>query len=307
MPAKISIITPVYNVDSFLQKSVNSIREQDFTDWELILIDDGSTDNSAGICDDFAKIDHRIRVIHKLNEGVSIARQVGLDAAEGEYVIHVDPDDWIERDMLGKLYFAAKANDADVVICDFFVNCANGTQIYRQQQPSSLNADGVLYDLFQQLHGSCWNKLIRHEFITAYKICFTAHIDYCEDFLFWVQVYSHPEVKTAYLPEAFYHYYENPNSITRAYSYETYLIRLKFYDRLEQIVPKIKFSKELRKIRLGILFEAFMHRAISNFEAWKILCGNLRGAWECKCLRWKVGYLALFLGIFPVAHKLLKF
>lgn len=91
----ISIICPVYNAQKFIKKCLNSIVQQTFKDWELILVDDGSPDDSGVICDEYAATDERIKVIHKKNGGVSSARQSGLEAASGEYVIHVDPDDWI--------------------------------------------------------------------------------------------------------------------------------------------------------------------------------------------------------------------
>ena len=156
---KISIIVPVYKAEKYLNRCVDSILAQTFTDWELLLIDDGSPDRSGEICDEYAKKDSRIRVIHKENGGVSSARQRGQDEACGEYTIHVDPDDWVEPTMLEELYQKAKDDNADMVICDYYTN-ESSLQNYIKQQPTKLDTNVVLYELFQQLHGSCCNKLV---------------------------------------------------------------------------------------------------------------------------------------------------
>ena len=92
-----SIICAVYNAQNTIKKCIDSILSQTVKDWELLLIDDGSTDDSSKICDEYASRDNRIKVIHKKNEGVAATRQCGIDIAQGEYMIHVDPDDWIEN------------------------------------------------------------------------------------------------------------------------------------------------------------------------------------------------------------------
>lgn len=96
---KLSIIVPVYQAGKYLEKCIKSILDQTFTDFELILVDDGSNDGSEKICDDYAKKDARIKVIHQKNQGVSSARNAGMNCAEGDYIAFVDADDWIETDM----------------------------------------------------------------------------------------------------------------------------------------------------------------------------------------------------------------
>ena len=100
----ISVIVPVYNTEKYLHRCVDSILAQTFTDFELLLIDDGSTDSSGAICDEYAQKDSRVRVFHKENGGVSSARNLGLDKAKGKWVTFVDSDDWIKESFLNKLY-----------------------------------------------------------------------------------------------------------------------------------------------------------------------------------------------------------
>lgn len=114
---KISIIVPVYNVEKYIHRCIDSILHQTFKDFELILVDDGSLDNSGKICDEYAKEDDRIKVIHKENGGLSDARNVGLDIAQGEYIAFVDSDDWIEKDMYSILYENIRKYNADISIC----------------------------------------------------------------------------------------------------------------------------------------------------------------------------------------------
>lgn len=200
---KISVIVPVYKAEAYLHRCVDSIIAQTFTDWELLLVDDGSPDRSGDICDEYASKDARIRVFHKENGGVSSARQKGLDEAVGEYTIHADPDDWVEPMMLEELYKKAKADDADMVICDYYMNDGKN-QTYITQKPSNLDSNTVLKELFQQLHGSCWNKLVR-------RVCYSGKADFpdgincCEDLIWCVKVLKQ-NPRISYIHKAYYHY-----------------------------------------------------------------------------------------------------
>ncbi|MCR5149991.1 MAG: glycosyltransferase, partial [Clostridiales bacterium] len=115
----ISIIVSVYNVEEYIRRAVDSIRCQAYPNLEIILVDDGSPDKSGAICDEYAKMDDRIKVIHKKNGGLSDARNVGIEAATGAYLGFVDGDDYIEPEMYQKLYSALVENDAEISICRF--------------------------------------------------------------------------------------------------------------------------------------------------------------------------------------------
>ena len=115
----ISIIVPIYNVGKYLPKCIESILNQTFKNFELILVNDGSTDNSGVVCDDYAKKDTRIKIIHESNGGVSSARNAGLYVAKGEYIGFVDPDDYIDKNMYEKLYRLCIDNNSDIAICRF--------------------------------------------------------------------------------------------------------------------------------------------------------------------------------------------
>lgn len=116
---KISIIVPVYNVERYLDKCISSILEQSFTDFELIIVNDGSKDNSGRICDEYKDSDLRIKVIHQENRGLSVARNVGIEIARGKYITFIDSDDFIHPNMLEILYNNILQNKADISICDY--------------------------------------------------------------------------------------------------------------------------------------------------------------------------------------------
>lgn len=182
---KISIIVPVYNVEKYLHQCIDSVLAQTFTDWELLLIDDGSPDRSGEICDDYAVKDSRIRVFHKPNGGVSSARNLGLDNAHGEYITFLDSDDWLEPTYLSD--FLIVDNDADLYLqgySDFFKNKISQTK----QFPFT----GVFYDFSTTFcYGEDNNmlnspvcKLFRRNIVKSNKIQFDLHTSYGEDHLF---------------------------------------------------------------------------------------------------------------------------
>ena len=283
---KVSIIVPVYKAEAYLHRCVDSLLAQTFTDFELLLIDDGSPDRSGEICDEYAKNDSRIRVIHKENGGVSSARQRGLDESIGEYTIHADPDDWVEPDMLEELYIKAKEDDADIVICDFFQN--NGSyQEYIKQKPIEISRKEVLCELlFQQLHGSCWNKFVRRVCYSRYRICFPHGMCCWEDLYVNVCLLTN-DVKISYLPKAFYHYdcAENQNSLVRKPTKQTVLSQKYFIDTLgpvlganyEEVFYKMKVqTKELawrydimNEYEFKALFPEIIDRYVSDFSKTK--------------------------------------
>lgn len=250
---KISIIVPVYKAEPYLHRCVDSILAQTFTEWELILVDDGSPDQSGKICDEYAKKDQRVKVIHKVNGGVSSARQKGLDEARGEYTIHADPDDWAEPNMLEELYNEASKKEADMVMCDFICEYKSGGVICKQEIKSS-HADDILKKMFaQQLHGSCWNKLIRRECYDKYNIRFPKNIIRWEDLYVVCSLLMHP-IRVAYLPKAFYHYdlIINNNSIVRKVTKQGLDSQIQFIEHFKQIgcsldllYPSMRATKEL--------------------------------------------------------------
>lgn len=183
---KVSIIIPIYNAETYLRKCFDSIKQQTFSDYEVIAINDGSTDQSGDICDQYASMDKRFKVIHKKNEGVSIARNLGINEARGEYITFIDSDDWVEVDYLQVMTNAISFN-CDLVVSGIINEFPDGTISLlstHAAQFSSTNAS-QLHDLIKSrlYFGPC-NKLYKTAVIKHNNITFPIDISYGEDRIF---------------------------------------------------------------------------------------------------------------------------
>jgi glycosyltransferase involved in cell wall biosynthesis len=208
---KISVIIPVYNMELYINRCLNSIIEQTFTDFEVILVNDNSQDASPSICNDYSYKDKRIRVIHNsVNQGSSISRKIGLDNSYGEYIQFIDSDDWIERNMFDLLYSAAVYADYDVIWHDFFdydLSC-------REQNIDYLSNIEIYKNFFDNESGitpSVWNKFTKREILL--QVNFPKAMQW-EDLVISVQLIN-KAVKIKHLPEAFYHHVNNPSSVSK--------------------------------------------------------------------------------------------
>ena len=240
---RITVIMAVYNAEPYLRRCLDSILAQTLTDFDVILVDDGSTDLSLVIAEEYAQRDKRFRVYHKKNGGVSSARQYGIERlAEqgGKYSIHVDPDDWVEPKMLERLCEKAEETGADMVICDYYSNSHDWQKRYHQN-PGSKEPRQVLNALFQGLHGSLCNKLIRTACYSEANIRFPEGLNYCEDYYVNMCLLLKSVRKVAYLSEAFYHYdtFSNPQSETRKgdCGYVDYILT-EIVRRCRELVPE---------------------------------------------------------------------
>ena len=255
----VSIIVPVYKAEKYIHQCIDSLLTQTYRNIEVILVDDGSPDHCGKICDEYAAKDYRVKVIHQQNGGVSVARQTGIDHATGEYSIHADPDDWVELNMIEELVAKAKADDADMVICDFYRE-SKSEKTYDCQNPGDdLSASAVLRKILsQQLHGSCWNKLVNRSRIEG--IGFTPE-DLCilEDELYNIRILTR-SIKVTYLPKALYHYrIDNENSLCNTISDKSFKLKVKAVSEIESFclanVAGIAFF-DFIPIKRNVLFDA---------------------------------------------------
>lgn len=163
---KVSVIVPVYNVEPFLRKCLDSLESQTYTNWEAILIDDGSTDTSGYICDEYAENDNRFKVIHQKNGGLSQARNAGLSSASGEYIAFCDSDDYYMPEMLEKLVTLVQTTRKDICMCGFFIvdeygNITDFKQEENERCVGVYHHDDAIDMLYQnKFRNYVWNKTL---------------------------------------------------------------------------------------------------------------------------------------------------
>ncbi len=224
MDELISIIVPVYNVENYLSKCIDSLILQTYKNIEIILIDDGSIDGSGKICDDYAKKDDRINVIHIKNSGVSNARNKGMELCRGEYITFCDSDDYLDSDAYENVINIFKNFDVDIVK---FQNIKELGK-YKNYSKNSLYGvidysknKNIILDLFLKFHefGPIWSSVFKREKIRGLK--FDSNYKYGEDYLFYIQCIFN--TNSMYIMEKYYyHYIINPNSSTQKITEEMF-------------------------------------------------------------------------------------
>lgn len=279
--ALISVIVPVYNADRYLNKCIFSILNQTYKNIEIILINDGSVDNSLNLCMGFAKIDKRVKVFNQDNEGVDVARNVGINVSRGDYLAFVDSDDYLESSMIEKLVDAIEKQNADLVLCKYkkvypnkiiycdeinLVNC-NGQELlnnyinfnYRYKK-NIIKTDNVM---------SCvWRSLYKRDCIK--KIKFKGN--YCEDLLFNIN-YIQPNFKIAVVNEYLYNYFQHENSALHHLNLSNFKKKMEIYKTIVKEIQHKIDSENLKK------FQFYIYKAL-YIEAVKLKDEGLRSLYQ---------------------------
>ena len=233
--AKVSIIVPVYNAEDYIKKCISSICTQSVSELQIILVDDGSTDNSLEICRQLQKNDNRIEVFHQENQGASAARNKGMQLANAEWVMFVDSDDWLEKDGLQQLYELAQKYQVDFVRYRAFRtewpgmerNVPCRVETVREMQGGIYDRKRILQEIYPRLLATrqltlgpvvgAWGALYRTDFLKKNQIFFFEEIKFSEDILFSAKVILCTQ-KFYYKEEAgIYHYWYNPDSISKSF------------------------------------------------------------------------------------------
>ncbi len=207
MEKLVSVIVAVYNIEEYLPRCVDSILAQTYRNLEIILVDDGSKDQSGSICDSYAEKDRRIKVIHKKNGGLSDARNAGMDAATGEYIGFVDGDDWIEPDMYRAMYFACEKEKAQAAVCRYKQITKSGIIDGSAGNSVSLSRDEALEiyvcgDERYLIYNSVWSKLFARDLVEGMRFPVGKN---SEDIMFTTRAFCRME-RLVYLDEAYYNY-----------------------------------------------------------------------------------------------------
>lgn len=214
MEEKISVIVPVYKVEKYINRCIDSILNQTYKNIEIILVDDGSPDNCGEICDKYAEKDNRIKVFHKKNEGVSIARNIGIENANGSYITFVDSDDYIGENYLLELYRMCIDNKSEISICGFKSEINNIIIDNKKIIKKKMNSKEALKELFKEriYYGNVWAKMFKRNIIENIK--FDHKLEIGEDLDFCYQSFKKAENIYVDTSKMQYYYFVRNNSVT---------------------------------------------------------------------------------------------
>ncbi len=301
----VSIIIPVYNVSHYLHECLDSVLNQSFTNWEAICIDDGSTDGSGVILDDYADKDKRIHVIHQKNVGSSAARNIGLDNAIGEWIWFVDSDDTIEQFALEK--FSLNKIKADVNFFGMRIRYNDGFVEEKHPPLTGIchldsDVDKLINNLYSgplgDIFGWTWDKFIRREIIEKYKIRFDVSISFYEDEVFTIKIIEECQTIAA-VPDVFYNYRIINNGLTSKGIPDQLILAIAF------ISAGGHFNRNsicrLIDIRVTVLLRSYIHKCHS-LKAAKLLLNTKK---ELKHrIEWMGEYNHLLLLLFKMPISL---
>ena len=235
----ISVIIPIYNVEKFLCRCLDSVINQTYGNLEIILIDDGSTDGGGKICDEYALKDSRISVVHQDNKGVSAARNLGLGMSNGHYVAFIDGDDWIERDMFSFLIGLLDRNKADMAACGYYVNNDADPDLDPELKPQILKPEAAIR-MSLELKEFCFdsgvfNKIFKSDIFNKNNIGFNEAITIGEDMLCLCRcIMNSKKIVYSHLPK--YHVVSNENSATRKRFNSRKVSLVEAHEKMEDIV-----------------------------------------------------------------------
>ncbi|MCM1188702.1 MAG: glycosyltransferase [bacterium] len=282
MEPLVSIIVPVYNAENYLVRCVGSVLNQEYTNFELLLVDDGSRDNSGAVCDGFAQRDGRVRVIHKENTGVSDSRNCALEQAKGKYIQFLDSDDWLTPEATKLFVRSAEASGCDMVIADFY-RVSGGNLAHK----GDIEKEGLLTrQEFAVLmmenpadfyYGVLWNKLFRRELIDRLCLRMDPQISWCEDFIFNLEYLRHCRSIYA-LNVPVYYYVKTKGSLVNSQGASinnTIRMKLNVFEYYNQFYKEIYDEESYDDIRFQV-YRFFVTGAKDGFVPPSILPGSVR-------------------------------
>lgn len=261
---KVSIIIPVYNTGEYLYECIYSVLNQSLKEIEIIIINDGSTDNSGEICEYFARIDSRIKVIHNDNRGVSASRNLGISLSNGKYTCFIDSDDFIDINMLEKLYKKAELYECDMVYCDLTIKYPNfniNDTISSLEKSVLLEKDNISPDVLMEIAGSMCRGIYKRELLIINNILCPTNLKLSEDRVFNLNFMGSCQT-LFYLKEPLYYQNVRETSVTH-----------KYFDNMWDMV------KQSRKCILGIINEKWSNkeeiRSIYNNQFYNGMIGAI--------------------------------
>lgn len=251
----ISVIIPVYNVEKYIERCLKSILKQDYDNFEIIAVDDGSKDNSGKICDLMAKEDNRIKVLHIANGGAGNARNIGIEHATGDYIMFMDSDDYLLDGCFTRMMSLALENDLDMVQCSYIMGSKNDFDVIPQKKNEVILSTDQAFET-RKINICVWGKLCKKEILNNCR--YPAKSLFDDEFFTYKLIYA--AKKIGYIDEAFYYYYQSDNSIMRSKKSTLQLDYITAYD--ERIAF---FEEQNEKELVGISHKELAIRLMLSF------------------------------------------
>lgn len=267
---KVSVIIPIYNLENFINECVESVLSQTIKNIEIILVDDGSSDSSGTICDNYAKQDSRVKVIHQKNMGLSGARNTGIRASTGKWFMIVDGDDWLEKDAIENLYENAEKNDSDIFIGSFYDNYPNKQKkdsflsvkefhAKKEKDKLSLQENCISRNKYSNINcvtniGVTWARLYRREFVVKNNLSFIVGLKRTQDAIFNLYAFEYAR-RIDYLDIPVHHYRIWGNSASRKYSKGFHIIADELSQHIIEFMKKNKKERDLEKAYYSKVFK----------------------------------------------------
>lgn len=266
---KFSVVIPIYNVEKYLNRCLDSVINQTYKNLEIILIDDGSNDSSPNICEYYKEKDDRIKVIHKANQGLGMARNTGIDAATGDYICFFDSDDFVDLSLFSECYKYLSKKTYDILCYDYslfkngkIIKLKNKNKIQEYFNDDVINKclNFMICDEFEnkRISDSAWSKIYSLQLIRKTNFKFVSEREYIsEDF------YSHlilfKDVKSVLiLPDALYYYCSNPNSLTNSYREDRLKKRIYQYNKSVELVELYHYPSTFNEALAIQFFSTFL-------------------------------------------------
>lgn len=265
MQSLISVIIPVYNAEKYLSACLESVMAQTYKNLEILLVNDGSTDNSVAVCEEFAVKDQRIKLIHKENGGVSSARNCGLQNANGEYVTFIDSDDYVDKDYVQALYDALQTDNADMSFCNF-VYAGKTLESSGEKLPDAICIDknspetvrflSRFFRVGSYIMGSCWRILYKKQLIETDT--FNPRLRIGEDLLFMINALLKAE-KVTFVKQDLYFYRVNEESCMLTYKKNYLQNQTDLYTEIQKRFETLNVSKMLNVYGAVVNYECFLN------------------------------------------------
>lgn len=307
---QISIIIPIYNVERYLRQCIDSILAQTFTDFELLLIDDGSPDGCPAICDEYAEKDARIRVFHKQNGGVTSARNKGLNNANGNWIIYIDGDDWIEPTYVEELYNAAINNEADIAICAFRFVYEDGSSVIEHPTIWDDNKQASLNRYIASIWTTACGTIQKSSLYKDNGVQSPKDLTFCEDFHLMVRLCYFAN-KVVSINRPLYNYRQRSSSIVHSLNDKTWRDELSTY---LDIIDFFRNQGELETYKKVMAWRTLkaaqdMTLDLSRFKDFKNYNPDKKHhIWDCPFIGFKIKILSWLIthGYEPIAIVIIR-